>query len=782
MSGSECGSFGALLRRLRKNAGLTQEALAERAGLSVRGISDLERGVNRTARRETAARFANALGLAGGERTRFLAAAGGRPMVQNPVESTLPTPLTPLIGRERELAAVLDLLGQPHVRLVTLTGVGGVGKTRLALEGAARAAARFPDGVRFVDLAPLADPTLVVAAIAEELGVAEHSTTPLLDSLVASLGSQRLLLVLDNFEHLLDAAPVVTRLSERCPGLKVLATSRPPLRLRGEHVIAVAPLPLPRSGRGATVDALAGNEAVSLLSQRARAASAAFALDADNAEVVAKICRRLDGLPLAIELAAARVPLLPPAAIVARLDNRLGLLTDGPRDLPNRQRTLRDAIDWSYRLLDDGERTLFRRFAVFAGGATLEAMAAVASDDGEFGPGFLDSATKLSVRGLLRQEAPAGGQTRLRMLETIREYARERLHESGEAEASQRLHAHFYLTLAERAEPELTGPGQAVWLAMLDAERDNLRAAMQWAIETRRGELSLRLAGALWWYWEIHGYYAEALSWLERALAVGEEEGIESRWQAKVFFGAGAVAYRHRDLGRSEERLTAALALYRELGDVGGEGRSLSFLGLVALVRGHLAEAERFQEAALLATRAAGDALSVAGILSNLGELAHLQGNLAPAKALYEDSLVAGRASKNHLIVARTLTNLGLAAIEFGHREQGAELHQEALRMYLDLGDRRGIASSLEGLAATAVNAPGLAARLYGAAAALRDATGSPVPAVEQNAFEQGVSAARSRLDEAAFERAWSAGRAADLGEVVAGVLEPTGRLSSEVR
>ena len=773
--------FGALLRRLRQGARLTQEELAERAGVSVRGISDLERGVNRTARRETSCFLADALGLSGETRFAFLDAARGRPPAPIPPLGRLPTPLTPLIGRAREMAAVLDLLGQPHVRLVTLTGAGGAGKTRLALEIAARAAARFPDGVRFVDLAPLADPALVAAAVAQELGVTEQPTWTLPESVIAALADKRLLLVLDNFEHLLDAASLVTTLLGRCPGLIVLATSRSPLRLRGEHVFEAPPLPLPDPRPGASLETLAGNEAVTLFSQRAQEASSGFALSADNVEAIAEVCRRLDGLPLAIELAAARVPSLSPAAIVAGLETPLALLTTGPRDVADRQRTLRNTIDWSYQLLDPGERVLFRRLAVFAADATPEAIAAVAGDGSGFDFGVRDDTAKLVEQGLVRQTPPAGPAPRLRMLETIREYARERLGESDEAEAIHRAHARYFLALAERVEPELTRPNQAVWLAAVDAERDNLRAALRWAVDAREDATAVRLAGALWGYWEIRGLYAEGQTWLERVLAAGEQDDVPIRDRARAVFGAGALAYRRRDLERSERRLTEALGLFRMLNDPGGEAGCLAFLGLVMLVQGRLEEAEGFHEAALAVARAAEDGVLVAGTLSNLGEVAHARGDRERAEALYEESLAAGRALPNPLAEARALTNLAVVAVETGRHGRAAALHREGLRIYRDLGDRRGIASSLEGLGAAAVDQPHLAARLYGAASALRDITGSPVPAIEQRAHERGIAAARARLGEAAFAQAWAEGRAADLDAVVAEALSMIARSGMHV-
>jgi predicted ATPase/transcriptional regulator with XRE-family HTH domain len=765
--------FGALLRRLRQEAGLTQEELAERAGLSVRGISDLERGVNRTARRTSARLYADALGLAGAERRRFLEAARGR---EQPPAATnaLPIPPTPLIGRQTEVATVLATLTQPGARLVTLTGPGGTGKTRLALEVAHRAVERFPAGVYFVELAPLAEAARVTDALAQTLGIGERPGQSVTETIISFLSERRRLLVMDNFEHLLAAAALVASLIARCPGLTVLVTSRTPLHLRGEQVLAIAPLPLPEIDVATSPivpAAVRENEAVTLFVQRARAVRAEFALSRENAAEVVAICRRLDGLPLAIELVAARTSLLSPAAIVRRLSNRLDLLTGGARDRPRRHQTLRNAIDWSYQLLSEEERTLFRTLGVFAGGATLDAIAAVYLPPVDASSAVIDQAATLVEWGLLRQETQADGEPRLRMLETIREYAVDRLAEHGEEETARRAHARYFLALAERAEPELVGAAQATWLAVLDSEQDNLRGALTWAIGAREAATSVRLAGALWWFWETRGYFAEGQSWLERALAVADD--VDTRLGARVLFGIGALAYRRGDLDDCEARLTEALAVYRATGDASGAAWCLAFLGLAALVRGQAGRAEAFHEEALHAAREAGDRLNEAGTLSNLGEVAHVRGERERAAALYEESLQAARSLPNHLIAARSLTNLAVIALESGRPERAAALHRAALQAYLVVGDRRGIASSLEGLAATAATKRAVvAARIYGAAAALRRAIGSSVPAIERECHERGIAQARARLGEAAFHRAWSEGYASDLDDMVAEALE----------
>ncbi len=520
------GTFGALLRRYRLNAGISQEELADRAGLSVRGISDLERGVRRTPQRETVRLLAEALGLSEAERLdleRFVGRRRGAALVPSmppdvPPSGTinLPVPSTPLVGRQRETAAVRELILDLGARLVTLTGAGGVGKTRLALRIAEELSGAFTQGVHFIPLSSIAEPTLLASEIAHALGVSETSGQGPEEALAGYLRDRQVLLVLDNFEHLLDGAPLAARLLAVSPELRVLVTSRALLRLTGEHEFPVPPLELPAEGGVADVRALARSEAISLFVQRARAARPTFELNANNATAVSRICRRLDGLPLAIELAAARIRILPQEAMLGRIDHSLALLTGGARDLPERQRTLSAAIDWSYDCLDEKERILFARLAVFAGGWTLDAAEAVC--DPERALDVMDGMESLVEQSLIRLSGDHGAEPRFRMHATMREYALLRLEQCGEAEDVRRRHAEYYVTLAQRADLELQGASQAEWLERLEREHDNLRAALSWLLDRGEAETVLRAATAVWRFWQTRGHYSEGQLWLERGL------------------------------------------------------------------------------------------------------------------------------------------------------------------------------------------------------------------------------------------------------------------------
>src|SRR5215207_6071760 len=406
--------------------------------------------------------------------------------------NNLPTQPTPLIGRERELEEVLSMLRSTHVRLLIFTGPGGTGKTRLGLQAAAELTDEFEDGVFFVALAAIRDPALVAPTITRTLGLTESSNQPPEEILKGYLRDRQTLLVLDNFEQILASAALLDALLSAAPGLKVLATSRTALRLYGEHEFAVPPLSLPDTGSLPPVEHLTRYEAVRLFLDRARAIRPDFSLTEENAPAVIEICSRLDGLPLAIELAAARIKLLPPQAMLSRLGNRLKLLTGGARNLPERQRTLRNAIAWSHEMLDEGEKTLFARLAVFSGGSTLEAIEAVCDAEGDLPVDALDGVSSLLDKSLLRQEEGLEGEPRFAMLETIREYAREELEESGDAEEVKRAHAEYFLALAEEADPELKGPGQLEWLQRLETEHDNMRAAFTWALRQEEVELGLQ--------------------------------------------------------------------------------------------------------------------------------------------------------------------------------------------------------------------------------------------------------------------------------------------------
>src|SRR5690242_17399860 len=562
-------SFGELLRQRRLAGGLTQEGLAERAGVSAKAISDLERDPDRTPRLDTVGLLADALDLGPAERAGLLAAArpsaGGLPGADGSGEPgpapdvhapTLPRPLTPLIGRDSVAASVVRLLLRGYSRRLSLTGPGGVGKTRLAIEVAERVAGDFPDGVAFVDLTPLRDPGLVLGAVAGQLGVDERDATPLASLLAMALRGRRMLLVLDNFEHLLPARDAVLELLSACPGLVVLVTSRVALRVRAGREYPVAPLALP-----GTEDA-DGSPAVDLLLDRAEAAGVELAADAATSEALAGICRRLDGIPLAIELAAARLPLLPPGHLLARLTRRLPVLVDGPHDLPDRQKTMRDAIAWSYELLDQAQRRLFRQLCVFTGGAALDAVEAVC------GPEATSGLAALVAGNLVRMPVTAtDGGPRAGLLESIREYGTEQLEAHGEAETGRRAHAAWYLALAEQAAPALAGPDVVAWLARLDAEHDNLRAALRWTLDQGDGAGALRLAGALGRYWAHRGHLTEGRQWCAEALRLSGYSGAGTVLvRINCLVAAGQLATGQAAYGEAEQLASEAAALARALG------------------------------------------------------------------------------------------------------------------------------------------------------------------------------------------------------------------------
>jgi predicted ATPase/transcriptional regulator with XRE-family HTH domain len=693
--------FGARLRRLREAAGLTQEELAMRSGLSVAAVSALERGLRRHPYPHTVRSLADALGLAEGERAELLAAVPKRAAPRSSLRASpsLPVPPTPLVGRERDVKEVVGHLLDPGVRLLTLVGPGGVGKTRLAIEAASNAAASFPDGVGFVELTEVGDPARFAPAVARALGLREGGDEPPLDLLSGHLLDKGMLLVLDNFEQVLPAALLLVRLLSACPRLKALVTSRVALAARGERRFPVPPLGVPPRS-DADTEAAARYPAAALFVGRARAVDPSFKLTDANAPAVAGICRCLDGLPLAIELAASRTNLLSPEALLARLSPGLGLLVGGAPDVPERQRTMRATVAWSYDLLAEEERVAFRRVSVFEGGCTLEAAESVCAGPGER-LDVLDAFSSLADASLLgRRTGPDGG-PRLAMLAVVREYARELLAGAGEDALARERHALYFLGLAEAAEPELYEPDHPAWLDRLELEHDNLRAALGWARETGDVGLGLRLAGSLRWFWWIRGHLGEGREWLRAFL---DEDAVEggphalAPARAKALYAAGQLAFGQGDLARAARLYGEGLAAYRALGDGAGTATVLAELGQLARAREDHERAAALSEEALALGLGARNGLVAAIALNTLGHVRREAGDLDGAVARFEESLAHIGEGEHRRGVAYGLSSLGGAALERGEHERALGLHEQALELYKALGDKAGVAMALVNL------------------------------------------------------------------------------------
>jgi predicted ATPase/class 3 adenylate cyclase len=610
----------------------------------------------------------------------------------------LPAQPTALLGREPEVAATRALLEHEGAHIVTLTGPGGTGKTRLGLQVGAELVEEFADGVWFVPLAAIADPDLVVPAIAQPLGVRETPGEPLLNTLQAHLLEKHALLLLDNFEHLTAAAAAVSALLAACPQVQVLVTSREPLRITGERELPVPPLSLPdpRQARGLAPAALLEYPAIRLFVERAQAVKPDFTLTEATAPDVAAICRRLDGLPLAIELAAARVRVLPPGQLLARLDQRLKLLTGGNRDLPARQQTLRAAIEWSHDLLDSDEQALFARLAVFAGGCTFEAAEAVCGESGDLALDVFDGLDSLTQKSLLRPEDGVDGEPRLTMLETIREYGLERLDATGDADTVHRAHAEYFLTLAETAEPQLTSSDQVAWLNRLGAEHDNFRSALGWLEQGGGAETRLRIAAALWRFWWMRGHLSEGRGWLERALA--EAGDLPPALLANALSGTGILAESQGDYEQATHLHEKALGLLRLIGDQVGIAFSLTNLGIVVDAFGDYDRATDLHTQALMIWRAVGDELGMASSLNELGTLAINRGDYDVAEDLLNQSLELCRKSGDASAVGSVLEQLGILAFYREDYERAARFHEESLGIWRELHDLRMIAQTLVNL------------------------------------------------------------------------------------
>jgi predicted ATPase/class 3 adenylate cyclase len=617
---------------------------------------------------------------------------------------TLPTQPTTFIGRREEIETVRMLLLRDAVRILTLAGPGGTGKTRLALEAAAELKDSFSDGVCLVALATITDPELVASGIAFALGVVENPTSTVIESVKGFLRKKHLLLLLDNFEQVVVSAPTVAGLIAACPRIKILITSRVVLHISGEYEYQVPALPVPNPKHLSETSDLAQFSSVALFVERARAVRPGFYLSDENASAVARICNHLEGLPLAIELAAARVKLFSPQAILARLGSRFDLLRSGARDLHPRHQTLRQAIAWSYDLLREEEKAFFRRLSVFMGGCTLEAADQVCAtceglelDCSGCGasPDALDAAAALVDQSLLRREESPEGEPRFVMLETIREYGLERLREAGEEMPIRRTHAEYFLALAERAERELTGPQQALWLSRLEVEHDNLRAALTWSLEQTEAEIGLRLGAALWRFWIVKGYMVEGREHLQRLLAL-PDGSTQSQPRAAVLNGLGTLIHEIGDYQTARPLLEESLAIWRNLGDRLGMSSAMNNLGWVlTMLNDHPAGFAHSMEA-LTICRELGENRGQAVALTNLAWQAHLQGDPKQACLYLEEGLVLRRAIGDRRGMAYMMTCLSEEEMALGHADRATTLIEEALATLRALGDKQLIANAIQ--------------------------------------------------------------------------------------
>ncbi len=712
--------------------------------------------------------------------------------------NNLPVQLTSFIGRKEELLEVKRLL--TTARIVTLLGSGGAGKTRLALQVAADLLETHPEGVWLVELAPITDPALIPQAVASALGLREPARQ-VTDALIDFLQPKSLLLVLDNCEHVLSAsADLVALLLRRCPTLRVLATSREPLGIAGEAGYRVPSLSIPDPHQPLRPETINQYAAVRLFVERAVFYRPGFAVSAANATALAELCRRLDGIPLALELAAARVRVLSVEQIAARLDDRFRLLTGGARTALLHHQTLRAAIDWSHDLLTDDERILFRRLSVFVGGFTLDAAEGVCADNAIGQTQILDLLTHLVDKSLIVVDAGSDVEARYRLLETVRQYALDRLVESGEAAAVRTRHRDVFLALAERAEPLLQGPDQKIWLDRVEVELDNLRAALEWCrIDPDGIEAGLRLAGALWWFCEVRGYWTEARQWLKDTLSRGEPSASAAR--IKALNAAAGLALRQGDRKETAALAEQALVLSRQSGDKRGAASCLVILGIHACSLENYKQAEALGGEGLNLSQEVGDNWGSAWATMTLGLVAREQGDLDKATALLEQSLVQIRALRHGWGTAMTLTNLGMISRDRGEFQRATALLEEALAIFAQLGDKgytaytrlnlgvlasglgehgraeahykaclairrelqekRGIATCLAALGCCAAGLGEFtrAAVLFGAAEALRDATGASLPPYLRGEYERRVAITTRELGESAFQTGWSDGR-----------------------
>lgn len=812
---SDRATFGAVLRRYRRHRGVTQETLAELAGVSVRAISDLERGARTYPYRDTASRLADALELSGQARAEFLAAARRPPATAMPqaFAPTRPSPIAPLthlIGRDAERQRVRHLL-RDGVRVLTLTGPAGVGKTSLSLAAVGDLDPAFRDGIVFIDLAPLVEPAQVIPAIAAALNLADHGDIPPAEAIRRRLQERRMLLVLDSFEHLLPAAPALSDILQGAPGVQALVTSRAPLRLRWEREVAVGPLPVPDLADGLAHDEVGAWPAVALFVERAQAVDAAFQLTVHNASAVVDICRQLDGLPLAIELAAARTRLLSPGALLGRLEDRLSLLTTGPQDAPPRQRSLRAAIAWSYDLLPPAQQTLLRQLAVFVGGWTLEAAEFVGAAHGV--PQTVDALDALVAHSLVVRDDEGAG-SRFRLLETIREFAVAQLTLAGGVIAARETFLRCLVQCARENDLGRLDAGVGLRLDRLKAEMPNLLAGLEWAID-HDPALALDLLAELDWFWFHADQPMTGRLLCERALAASEDEHTPARlrviaqvaWLSSLAgdFAAlatqlaalralavthgdarllayarmydGDLAMSRGDTASSAVCLDDALARFQEVQDLWGLIVCLNTLGVVAQERGDPAAAvacfERIQ--AIMIERQL-PAHFHAHTLVNLATVYRQLGRVAEAFATAQEALRLAREARRASVAAAAQGEMARYNLDQGDLSQAAPLARDSLTTFWEIGSMWDLTPTLElaAMVLVAAGQPELAARLLAAASSLREAMPYPIGASDQPALASALAAIQAALGEAAFAHAWNTGRSrpldASVREALAGL------------
>lgn len=779
-------SFGYWLRLKRKALDLTREVLADRVGCSVSTIRKLEDEERRPSA-QIAELLAEIFQIPTTERTAFLRFARGDwratpslgdedapwrvstlALPQQP-RSNLPATFTSLIGRDKDIAAVHDYLTNPDIRLVTLIGAPGIGKTRLSIASARESLADFPDGIFFVALAPLDQPSLIPSAIAQALGYIEKNNLPPEENLIKGIANKLMLLVLDNCEHLIDdVAPLASALLSACSRLKILTTSREALQIPGEWLYSVPALDMPKENAIVDIETISEFPALVLFAERARAVRSDFALNAKNIRTVAAICSQLDGLPLAVELIAARVKTLSIEQIAARLDDRFALLTSGSRIAPSRQQTLRATLDWSYELLTEPERELFRQLSVFVGGFTLDALESVALLDSD--QSILDALSRLVDKSLLLVEQQ--DQPRYRFLEPIRQYARDKLNETGESNLIQDRHLEYYLRVAEEVEPHLFGAAQQDWKVRLELDHDNLRVALAWSLESNQIEAGLKLAGALAWFWHGKGHLSEGNLWLEKILAAGiDNQGKE---RAKALRASSILSTGTGDYVRARAFAESSVKLYREIGDNRGAGLVLADLGASLHWGGKEEEAIESLEESLRLLRVTSERWGIAYALLWLGDTCFRMGDIERAATSWEESLRLTRELGDPYLMAWSLGGLADVARLRADYKRATGMFKESLSLYQSSGNKFGPPFSMEALAlvAAALGDTKRAARLWGAASAWREAINESLPQSYQRDYAAAITQARTQLGEEVYASAWSEGHAMSPEQAITLALE----------